>query len=233
MEARERRRLMNVGMEAENAQRVQTESELVAQEKIDRAIAEKRIQDMKNSRDADLMNEVSQAGRIQGQIEGQEQERINMLNSMNTGSEFQGIPFDYNQEIPEVPGLGMGSQTPEGMQQLEGERQNAVMQEANATAEEAMQALSQGMPPEEVDRMINQNIPPEIGNITKQILNQRLTQMANAKQMQGTGSGQVQPQTQRQVSPANAMANQVMTDTMQIMQPQQQEQQPQQQMPMR
>ena len=229
--ARERMRLQQVGQDAEQAQLAQAEGQVIAQDAIDNEIAQKQAQQMRQSRYADDMNASAQGGRMQGQIEGQEQERINMLNSMNPNPPSSGIPFDYNQELPDPQGLQMGSQTIEGMQQLEGERQNAMMQEANATADQAIDALRQGMDPQEIDAMIDQNVPPEMNGMVKEILNQKIIDMSNQQQELNATSGSGQVQTGRPPSPVTAAANDILAQSMQTMQPQQPQQQ--QQQPMR
>jgi len=223
--ARERMQLAQEGQDARNADKIKVGSKIGAQDIVDDAIVQEQAQQMRQSRYRDDMNASEQFGAEQAQID--------MLNAMNPNPQSPGIPFDYNQELPDPQGLNMGSQTIEGMQQLnQMQQQDTMIEEASMGADRAIQLLQKGAQPEVVDQMIDQNITdPQVNQMTKEILNQKIINMSNQQQEANATSGSRQVQTGRPPSPVTAAANDILAQSMQTMQPQQPQQQ--QQQPMR
>ena len=124
-------------------------------------------QQMRASRDNDLVNTAMNEGLMQGQNEGMaiEQERA-MLNEMIQAGYLSGQPpsMAESQNINNIPisqpaGLGIGSQNAESMQQLN------MMQEAEPEIQKALSyIINEGIPPEEIDNAIlnSKNLNPEI-----------------------------------------------------------------------
>ena len=223
--ARERMQLAKEGQAARNAEEAQIEGEMIAQQKINDAIMQKQSQQMRQSREADMINQVGQAERMQGQIEGQEQERINMLNAMNPNPQSPGIPFDYNQDFPNPEGLGLGSQTIEGMQQQQVMQEGAIEEAAIGMIQQLGEAQAQGASPEQLNQMF-ESIPPELkGKVIE------MKQMADMQKQQTQAQQVSQTPTGRPVDPYGITAGsaQLLQETMQPQQGQgQSPQQPQQ-----
>ncbi len=224
--SRERMNLAQEGQAARNAAAAQAEGQIIAQQRIDDEIINQQTQQMRESREADMLNEVGQANRMQGQMEGQEQ----AYNQMN--NEYMQL-----EQPGQSNGLNMRPDTIEGMQeqqmmQEQQQQQNMMIEEASMGADRAIQLLQEGAQPEVVDQMIDQNITdPQVNQMTKEILNQKIIDMSNQQQELNATSGSGQVQTGRPPSPVTAAANDILAQSMQTMQPQQPQQQ--QQQPMR
>ncbi len=183
--------------------------------KIGEAAKVKAMLDQQGLRDQARSNIQQQrafsAGGDQRQAEMQQQakldEQMNLLNAMRSQEMMQ-------QEADAMPGLGMGSQSVEGMQQLnEMEADKALTNEAYATLEKVKQARANGAPENEI-QMFKQQVDPRVQQRIQQVLQQEQAQQSQVpNDMNNSGSG------------ITEIANQIAQEAI-MPQPQQQEQIP-------
>lgn len=185
--ARERMRLQNVGAMAEEDARVEARSGELANQKIQGMVQQKQMDNMRASRDQQFQDEA----RMQGQIEGMD---------------------------AVTQGLGMGQEAAQGMQQQAGQANEQAMQEAAMTyVGQALEALQQGMDPQEIDAMITEGVEPELQPVVRQMLGQEMQRMN--QQRQGQGGQQGAPQGQQ--STAGNASEAILQQTAQLGQAQQ------------
>lgn len=160
--------------------------------------------------------------KIQGLVQQKEAQQMRTARDQDAMQQARAYGQNEGAEAV-VNGLGMGSQTIESMQQLDQVSEQAMMESAGSYVQQALQALQQGIPPQEIDAMISQNVEPELQEVVRGMLSQEMQAMQAAQQNQPQAPGQAQaPQ-----SPITGTAQQILAETLAGPQQQQQPQQPQ------
>lgn len=147
--------------------------------------------------------------RIAKMVEGQQAER------MKASRDKQFIDEARMQGQTEgadavIEGLGMGSQTVEGMQQLDQVSQESLVEAATPYVGQAMEALHQGMDPRKIDAMISESVEPELQSVVRQMLGQEMEdiKMQQASQQQQGSQGVPQAPPSAASDASNAILTQ-------------------------
>jgi len=190
-----------IGEETRRRQSAESRGSEIAREQINRAAEIEAQQLAQSERESDAYSK------------GQESERLQMLNNMVDAGYLQD---DMNATAPQE-GLGMGSQTLDGIQQQDDMQQSSLENEAISIIQQLGEAQAQGATPEQLEQMF-QSIPPELKGKVMEI-----KQMTDAQQQQ---SAQTPQGNQRDPYGITAGSAQLLQE---VMQPQQQPQQQQMQ----
>ncbi len=122
------------------------------------------------------------AGQEEGQAQGQEQAMMMALNSMRG-------PEMMQQEADAMPGLGMGSGTAEGMQQLDDVRADeALTNEAMMTLQKVQEARANGAQENEIQQF-KQQVDSRVQQRIQEILQQQQAEQSQVQDNNNTGSG--------------------------------------------
>lgn len=146
-------------------------------ENIGDELANQKIQSMVRAKQDQQMRDshmrgVEENARVQGQIEGMD---------------------------AAVGGLEMGSQTVDSIGQLGQVSQESLQEAAMPYFQQAIQALEQGTPPQEIDKMISEAVEPEVQGTLRQMLGQAM------QEMQAQQQAEQQPQASG-ITPPPSMA---------------------------
>ena len=188
-----------IGEEARRNQAAESRGTQIAKEQLDRAAQIEAENEAMATAEAERESNAYR--------EGQLNEQQNMLNSMAQAGFLQGQQVDPNQIMPEQGGLGMGSQTMEGMQQQQAMQEGALEEAAMGIIQQLGEAQAQGANSEEMNQMF-ESIPPELKGKVMEI--KQIAQMQQEQQAPQTPTG-------RQVDPYGITAGsaQLLQETMQ------------------